>query len=438
MSSSPGPASDPSPSERSAARRSKIPVDVWGVSFTSLFSDWGYEMVLPVLPFFLTYTLLVSPFLVGAIDGLAQFGQSVTSEISGLRWAHDPNRRRLAGLGYAATTVGHALIAITTVWPQVLVLRVGAWLGRGERQPIKRAILANASTHERQGRTFGVEQTLDSVGAVLGTAVAIGVMLWSGLDYGTAFRTIFALSVIPSVVAIMVLLLFVKDRAGRKAAESGAPATQPPRGPLPRQVRWFLAAELVFGLGYFSILLALLRVGETLLPAAGGSIVAIVATSLVIYLLYNLVFTGIAYPAGHWADRAPGVGLIALSFGLFIAVDVLLILGGSASEGTLALLIAVGAFVIAGIQVGLQGVAESAWLARQVPPGLAGRVFGRLGLIQGLAILAGSLLVGALWTYINAPFAFATSAVLCLGGIALLYFAAHGTEPVRVGPLPSA
>lgn len=393
----------------SARPTRRIHPDVWSISVTSLFSDWSYEMVLPILPFFLIFTLAATPFLVGLIDGAAQFAQSSIQTVAGSRWANGPDRKVQGSYGYLATTVGHGLLAVAVVWPEVLVFRVAAWLGRGSRQPIKKAIVANATTPENQGIAFGLEQALDSAGAVLGTITAVVLLLVGGLG---AFRTIFAVSVIPGFVAVAVLLVFVKDRSSRRAS-GAAPRPSVRWHDFPRTFQLFLVAEAVFGLGYFSILLALLRVGENLLPTTGGSVVTAVVAALFLYLLYNLIFAGMSYPAGRWADRSPGVGLVALSFGLFAVVDLLLIRNGGLVAGVLA-------FSVAGVQVGLQGVAESAWVARKMPAGLAGPAFGWLGMVQGLAILAGSLLAGGLWTYVSAPLAFGVSAALSVGGAVLL------------------
>jgi MFS family permease len=387
----------------------KLPRDVWAISVTSLFSDWSYEMILPVLPFFLIFSLAATPFLVGLIDGAAQFAQSGIQLVSGERWSQGTGRKARASYGYLTMVVCHGLIALAVVWPEVLALRVGAWLGRGSRQPIKKAILANATSAKNQGIAFGLEQALDSAGAVLGTVTAVVLLLVGGLG---AFRTIFAISVIPGLIAVAVLLLFVKDRASRIASRRGGRPRIPWRE-FPASFRLFILAEVVFGLGYFSILLALLRVGENLLPSSGASRVEAVVAALLLYLLYNLIFTGLSYPVGRWADRSPGLGLVAVSFGLFAVVDLLLI-------GQTGLVGGVLAFTVAGVQVGLHGVTESAWVARRMPAALIGPAFGWLGMVQGFAILAGSLLVGGLWTYVSAPLAFGVSAVLSIAGAALL------------------
>jgi MFS family permease len=400
----PGPANTPD-----SPRGAELPHDVWAVSITSLFSDWSYEMVLGILPFFLVFVLGATPFIVGGVNGLAEFAQSGIQNFAKDRWAQGPGRRVRGAFGYLTTTIAHGLIAVTVVWPQVLVLRVSAWIGRGSRQPIKKAIIANATSPSNQGAAFGLEQALDSVGAVLGTVSAVALVLYGGVR---EFREDFALSVIPGAIAVTVFLLYVKDRRARDRPPA-TPRRSLTWSSMPPSFRLFLVAEAVFGLGYFSILLALLRVGENLLPSAGGSTSEVVVAALLLYLLYNLIFSGLSYPAGRWADRAPDVRLIVISFGLFAVVDLLLLGYG----GVIA---AVLAFLVAGVQVGLQGVTESAWVGRQMPGDLAAPAFGWLGMVQGFAILGGSVIVGALWTYVSAPVAFGVSAVLCVAGAALL------------------
>ena len=410
----------PARAEPPAGPRRRIHPDVWAISFTSLFADWSYEMVLPVLPFFLVYTLAATPFLVGLVDGAAQFAQSAVQTEAGERWARGPDRKNRGAIGYVATTVGHGLLALSVTWPQVLVLRVSAWMGRGSRQPIKKAIVANATSEESQGIAFGLEQTMDSVGAVLGTITAVALVGYGGIG---EFRTIFAICVLPGIAAVLVLMFFVKDRSAG-ADPSDRVRKRVRWGDFPASFRWFLMAEIVFGLGSFSILLALLRVGEDLVPTGGGSVATAVVAALLLYLLYNLIFTGISYPVGQWADRSRGVGPIALSFLLFAVVDLLLIRNGGLVAGA-------AAFVVAGVQVGLQGVTESAWVARGLAADLAGPAFGWLGMVQGVAVLAGSLIAGGLWTFVSAPLAFEVSALLSVAGACLLLPVALRGSPSR-------
>lgn len=402
--------------------RPRIPHDVWAVSVTSLFSDWSYEMLLPILPFFLAIDLGASPLVVGLVEGLAVFAQSATQFLSGPRLAHRADRRRVGAAGYATTTVSHAVIAAATAWPYAAVLRITAWGARGERQPIKKAILADASRTVGAGHSFGLEQMFDSLGAVAGTISAVVVILTEGLS---GFRTIFAVSFVPGVIAVLLFYRLVWDRSPSTAlAAAGTTGRRIP--PFPRRFWWFLAATAVFGLGFFNILLGLLRVGSGLIGSGGGSAVDGILVALVAYLLYNLVYTGMAFPSGLLADRFPRVGLVAVSYLLFVPVDLLFIQSPT-------VVIALLAFLIAGVQIALADVSQSAWVARAIDPGLVGPAFGWFGAVQGVGTLAASVLIGGLWTAYTAPLAFTVSAILAVAGAAFLIPVALAYGDTRVG-----
>ncbi len=401
------------PADASAPPAARLPHDVWAVSLVSLFSDWSYEMILPVLPFFLALVLHASPAEIGAVEGAAVLAQSLAQWYAGVRVAHRPDRRFRGSAGYATTTAAHGLIALAPTWPVVGALRSVGWAGRGIRLPIKQAILADASGPAHRGRAFGLEQALDSTGAILGTAVAVGFVLSEGLS---AFRSIFAVSVLPGLVAVLGFSLWVRDRsAGVASAPVPDAAVAPPKEPaqLPRSFVPFLVVGGLFGFGFFNILLVLLAVGDRFIATPGLGEVAAIVLALLVYLVYNLVSALGGYPSGQMADRFPGLALIAGSYLLFAAVDGLLVLGGGIPGG-------VAVFVVAGFQVSLVTVAQSAWLGRQVPPALRGTAFGVFGAVQGFASLAGSVVVGLLWTAVSPDAGFALSGVVCVLATALL------------------
>jgi MFS family permease len=386
----------------------RIPHNVWAISITSLFSDWSYEMLLPVLPFFLSIDLGASPLVVGLVEGAAVFAQSMVQFVSGSRLAHRPDRQRMGAAGYATTTAAHGLIALATTWPYAGILRVTAWGARGERQPIKKVILSDAAQTLGAGRSFGLEQTFDSLGAIGGTISAVYVVLTNGVG---GFRSIFILSVIPGIVAVLLFYRYVRDRPGGtpgpEARSSGASS------PFPVRFRWYLLASGVFGLAFFNILLGLLRVGTALTGAPGTGVTGAIVVSLFAYLLYNLVYTGMAYPAGVLADRFPKIGLVALSYLLFVPVNVLFIAAPGIAGAFLA-------FLMAGIQISLLDVAESAWISRAVPSDMVGRAFGWFGGIRGTTSLVGSVAVGAIWTAYSPPPAFLFSIALAITAALLL------------------
>jgi MFS family permease len=385
-----------------------IPPNVWAVALTSLFSDWSYEMLLPILPFFLALDLGASPFVIGVVEGLAVFAQSVAQYFSGRGLARRGDRRKVGAAGYTTTTAAHALISLVTAWPYAAVLRVTAWTARGERQPIKKAILADASEAPTLGRSFGWEQMFDSIGAVCGTASAAFVIVLDGV---AGFRTIFAISIVPGLVAVVLFTRLVRDRPVPATSAPGLSSSDSP--PFPWAFRWFLVATALFGVAFFNILLGLLRIGTGLLGTGGTGAEGAILVALIAYLVYNLTYAGLSFPSGILVDRFPRIGLVALSYALFAVVDLLFI-------ATPSVPIALVAFFLAGAQIALSDVAQSAWITRAVAPDQVGRAFGWLGAIQGTSSLVASVLVGWLWTTYTPGLAFEVSAILAIASVALL------------------
>jgi MFS family permease len=390
----------------------RLPHDVWAISVTSLFSDWSYEMILPVLPFFLALDLHATPAEIGGIEGVAVLVQSLAQWYSGSRVAGMADRKLRGAAGYATTTISHGLLTLAQSWPVVGALRSIAWGGRGERMPVKQAIISDASSSKQRGRAFGLEQALDSAGAILGTLVAIGFVLSAGTG---AFRSIFVVSVIPGLVAVLTFSLLVRDRRERPPRSESPPPPASRVSTFPKAYWPFLVTGGLFGFGFFNILLALLAVGERFIATPGLGLPAAIVLSLVVYLVYNLVSTVGAYPAGLLADRFPGLPLLAVSYLLFAGVDLLLVLGG-------ALVGAVGVFIVAGFQVSLVSVAQSTWIGRLVPSQAVGRAFGAFGAVQGAASLAGSVAVGFLWTAVSPDSGFALSGAVCVAAALLTVF----------------
>ena len=414
-----------SPGSNSRDRRRFSP-PVWGIAWTSLFSDWSYEMLLPVLPFFLVYVLAAPIVVVALVEGVAVFAQAIIQPVSSAIVRTVRGRWRGGLAGYASTTIAHGLLALASTWPVVFALRVGAWLGRGWRQPIKKTILARASSKEAAGGSFGLEQAFDSIGAVLGTAVAVALVLSEGLA-GSA-RTIFALSVIPGAIAVAVFARRVREPPESLPAVTTDSVHRSP-GPLPPQFRWFLLAATLFGLGFFNILLAVLNIGEGVQvsnPLGGGLNESdAVVVALLVYLLYNLVYAGASLPAGRLADRRPGVRSIAVAYALFLPVDALLI-AETGLAGAVALMVG------AGLQIALLDVIESTWISRAVPPEQAARAFAWFGALRGLGTLVGSVLVGVVWEWVSVPLAFGLSATFVVAAVGVLL-----TRVARTSVAPS-
>jgi len=253
-----------------------IPRPVWFLGWTSLFTDAATEIIYPLLPIYLSRVVGASAVSLGIIEGVAEGINSLLKVISGW-WSDRLSRRRpLVIVGYLISSAARPLIALTTSWPQVLVVRALDRTGKGIRGAPRDALLTRLATKGNRGRIFGFHQSMDHTGAILGPLAAT-VFLYFLPD---RYRLLFALTAIPGAIAVA-MLFFVRedDREGEGRPEGrplpaaagnaidhgrGRPSGRPGAQPLPNRLYALLIVILVFSLGNSADAFLLLRLGDAL------------------------------------------------------------------------------------------------------------------------------------------------------------------------------
>ncbi|GAB4098525.1 MFS transporter [Sinomonas halotolerans] len=365
-----------------------------GVSFLQ---DAASELLYPVLPIFLTAVLGAPAAVVGAVEGAAEGAASVTKVVAG-RLADRSSKRRLIGLGYGLAAVGKLVIALASAWPAVLAGRCVDRLGKGIRGAPRDALLTHGAEPASRGRIFGFHRMADSAGAVVGPAVGLGLLAL----VGGQIQPLLWVAVVPAVLSVL-LVAAVREERGDPAAvvhpslppwarrptpspppraaprlPRALPQSLPGRPPpaLPRRLRWLIGVLAVFSLVNFPDALLLLRAHELGLPTEG-----VVAA----YILFNVAYAALSYPAGALSDRVPRHLVFAAGLVFFAAGY----LGLGLIEDpawVFPILLAYGGFAACTDGVG------KAWVSSLAPEGLQGRA---QGLFQGLT--GGGILVAGLW-----------------------------------------
>src|SRR5438067_13700174 len=141
---------------------------VVGAGLTSFLADVGYEMATAALPTFLPLIGLTqdqAARVLGFIEGTADLLANAVKIAVG--WYSDRIGKRKAFVvgGYALTGSAFALCALALSWPLVLVAKSLAWMGKGLRQPLRNAILADAVEPAHHGKAFGFHRAGDTLGA---------------------------------------------------------------------------------------------------------------------------------------------------------------------------------------------------------------------------------------------------------------------------------
>jgi len=380
---------------------------VLGIGLGSLLSDTGHEMATAALPGFLRGIGAPAAAL-GAIEGVADAALSA-SKVAGGVVADRPDieRKTVTAGGYAITAAGHAAFAVAPAWPFVAAFRAVSWVARGGKAPARDSLLAGSVEPAQLGRAFGVERAMDSIGAIAGPLLAAPLIVAVG------YRWLFAISIVPGLLAATAVLVLVREvpRRLHTSAEFTAPmrTLARTRGPFRR----LLIGVGLYGLGNFSATLLILQ-ATNLLHAHGRSSSDAAAVAVLLYAAHNAANAGFAYPAGAIADRIGRRAVLVAGVGLFGAACVALAFE-SANLGLLALL-----FVTVGASTALVETGEGAHASELLDPAIRGRGFGLLGLVDGVGDLVSSLIVGILFTVTSPAWGFAYAAVLSIAGVTFL------------------
>lgn len=374
--------------------------NVLAIGFTSLLSDLSHEAATSILPVFLA-TLGAAPWALGVIEGMADGISSFTKLASGYASDKTGVRKPIAVTGYLLTALATATIGLSTLWYHALVGRVLAWFGRGARSPVRDAILVDSIEPQHYGKALGFERALDTLGAIIGPAVALSLV---GLF---AYKTIFSLTLIPGMLAAATFAFAVKGRpvktnpGGLAVSFSG----------LPSKFRWFLVAVALFGVGDFAHTLLILRATQILQPRFGDS-----ATRYAIglYLLHNIVYAALSTPAGALGDRFGKRKVLVL--GYFIAgIMNLGFLFNPTHFASLGVL-----FFLGGVFIAVEDALERAVAADLLPPHLRATGFGTLAAVNGIGDFVSSTLVGLLWARLSPAAGFAYAGFLSISGAVFL------------------
>ncbi len=344
------------------------------LGLASLLTDLSTEMVYPLLPLFLTQTLGASPAIVGLIEGMAESVASLLRVFSGYVSDRIGRRKPLAIAGYAASTIGKMLLYLAMAWPTVLAGRLVDRFGKGVRTAPRDALIADSSDPAQRGRAYGLHRAMDTVGASLGVVAAI-LLIRSAAGN---FRTIFLWSLLPAALGVAVLFLARDVRPDRIAAQ--APVLR--WSALPGRLRAYLLVVFLFTLGNSSNQFLLLRAQNL------GATTAIV---LLLYLVYNVAYATVAYPAGRLSDRIGRRALLVLGYVLYGVVY----LGFALARSSVWLW---ALFIVYGLYIGASEGVEKALVADLAPVPIRATAIGLHATLVGVGLLPASLLAGWLWT----------------------------------------
>lgn len=384
----------------------RLPSDVWALGFVSLLMDASSELVHSLLPVFMVSVLGASMVTVGLLEGIAEATASVVKVFSGTlsdRWRR---RKPLVVLGYGLGALSKPAFPLASAVGWVFAARFVDRIGKGIRGAPRDALVADLTPPPLRGAAFGLRQALDSVGAVVGPAMAVLLMWWLAND----IRAVLWFAIIPAVLAVALLAVAVREpETVAGSASANVPVSLRDVGTLPGRYWLVVGVGVVFTLARFSEAFLVLRAEDVGLPA--GRVPIVMAVMSGVYALG-------AYPAGLAADRLGGRTLLLLGLAVLVASDLVL---AAAETPTL---VVFGA-ACWGLHMALTQGLLSKLVADVATDRLRGTAFGIFHLATGGALLLASVIAGGLWSRFGPAATFQAGAAFAgLAVVGILSFGA--------------
>lgn len=378
----------------------QIPAGIWALGFVSMLADISSEMIHSLLPLFMVTVLGTSALTVGLIEGAAEATALIVKVFSGALSDYLGKRKALAVLGYGLSALTKPLFALATSAGIVMTARLVDRVGKGIRGAPRDALVADIAPAGLRGAAYGLRQSLDTVGAFVGPLLAVGLMLLWADD----FRAVFWVAVIPGALAVLLLVLAVREPQGEPAAKRVNPIEWRNLKRLESAYWWVVGVGAVFTLARFSEAFLVLRAQQGGMPLAWIPMVMVAM---------NVVYAASAYPFGKLSDGMSHARLLALGLVVLIAAD--LVLAQSNHWGAMLLGVALW-----GLHMGMTQGLLATMVADTAPDDLRGTAFGFFNLVSGLTVLAASVAAGALWDQFGAALTFYAGAAFCLAALGLV------------------
>ena len=345
------------------------------LGIVSFFTDFSTEMIAGMLPSFIVTELGASKAILGGIEGSAELVSYAFRLVSGSLSDRFRRRKIFILLGYGLSTISKPFFSVSFNWIDVLIIRISDRVGKGVRTAPRDALISDSVTETTSGKAFGIHRTLDQTGAIAGPIAGYALLQVFNV------RDIFILSLIPGIIAIIILVFFIKEVIGKDITKG-----------MQRNFYYFLKQNKPF-----TILLVI--TGIYSLGAYNFSFILLKSLDLgviessipLVYAAINITHTAISIPSGITADRIGKEKILILGYGvLLISSFLMVLLSGN-------FLYAFGIALIYGIYVGITETVQRAVLPRYADSNVRGTAYGLYNLVIGVGFFIGNILFGYFW-----------------------------------------
>jgi MFS family permease len=370
--------------------------NILALGVVSFFTDVSSEMIFPLLPLFVTSILGAGKEVLGLIEGIADSAASIFDIFVGYFSDRMQRRKDFVIAGYGLSSLIKIGIALSTTWWHVLIMRGLERVGKSLRTAPRDSIIAASVDQKTRGKAFGLHRSMDTLGAVVGPAVAYIILKVIG-ESEAGYRSVFYAALLPAFIAITVIILFVREPKRKMELRKRYPFWESLRK-TSSHYKKFLAISALFSLAYFSFAFFIVRASDIGVKAEDV---------ILLYILYNITYALSSVPAGSLSDRIGRKPVIGGAFALYGVVCLGFALASTWWHAAL-LFITYGVFVAADESV------NKAYISDLEPDERRGMALGAYNTAVAATYLPASLLVGVLWSAWGPVVGFGTAAVIAI------------------------
>lgn len=342
----------------------------------SAFGDITYEGARSVYGQYLGF-LGASAAAVGVISGLGEFLGYLFRIVSGYFIDKTQRYWTVTILGYGML-ISVPLLAIAGKWQIAVLFIMLERIGKAIRSPAKDTMLSYATKQLGTGYGFGLHESLDQIGAIIGPLIFTFAISITG-EYRQGFTVMW----IPAILTVVIVLIARTKVPNPSLLEEAIEVNNLKQKQPLSKVFWIYSIFIfisVLGFANFPIIAYHLKVQKVINEAQIPTL----------YAVAMLVDAIIAPIVGKVYDKS---GFIVL-FTIPLLTLPISILGFSSSY-----ILAVIALVLWGAVMGIHETIMRAAIADLIPIINRGTAYGIFNTLYGLAMLLGSITMGFLYEY---------------------------------------
>lgn len=364
---------------------------VWILSLVSLFTDTASEMLYPIMPIYLK-SIGFSIVLIGILEGVAEATAGLSKGYFGKLSDNSGKRVPFVQLGYAFSAISKPMMAIFIFPLWIFFARTIDRFGKGIRTGARDAILSDEATPKTKGKVFGFHRSMDTLGAVIGPALALVYLYYFPENY----KTLFFIAFIPGMLAVLASFLLKDNRLNGIRPKVATPFFS--------FLNYWKASpiaykKLVVGLLAFTLInssdvFLLLKAKQ-----AGLDDTMVIG----VYIFYNLIYALFAFPIGIIADKVGLKKVFVIGLVLFSVVY----FGMSANTNVFVFFVL---FFLYGVYASATEGISKAWISNITDKKDTATAIGTFSGFQSICTMLASSLAGLIWFQFGATMTFLVSA----------------------------